>query len=74
MQSEMAMQALPAPGSVEEAVQLMQLSNMAPKVAPEAGSVVTGNSGGAPEDEAVWQRRIHPKHRQAVRQFFQRER
>jgi hypothetical protein len=52
----------------------MQLSNMAPKVAPEAGSVVTGNSGGAPEDEAVWQRRIHPKHRQAVRQFFQRER
>jgi len=70
----MVMKALPAPGSVEEAMQLMQLSNMAPNIAPEAGSTVTGNPVTAPGDEAVWQRRIHPKHRQAVRQFFQRER
>ena len=70
----MSMKALPAPGSVEEAMQLMQLSNMAPEVAPEAGSAVTGIPETAPRDEAVWQRRIHPKHRQAVRQFFQRER
>ncbi|MCX8228357.1 MAG: hypothetical protein OTJ44_00210 [Planctomycetota bacterium] len=70
----MAMEALPAPGSIEEAMQLMQLSTMMPNASPEHHNTTAAKSNTTTTGSATWKRRLHPKHRQAVRNFFDEDR
>ncbi len=70
LSAQMEMEALAAPQSMEEAMQLLQLSSMAPNVAPEAESTQAAGAGPTVRGEATWKRRLRPSHRQVVRRFF----
>tara|TARA_B100000959_G_scaffold80239_1_gene85525 strand:+ start:506 stop:685 length:180 start_codon:yes stop_codon:yes gene_type:complete len=59
---------------MEEAMQLMQLSTMAPNSLPEHNNTAAKKSNANTTGSATWKRRLHPKHRQAVRNFFDEDR
>lgn len=73
LRDQMSWEAMAAPNSPEEAMQLLQLSTMAPTtdaVTDVIGSTdVKVQTSGA----AVWQRRMRPEHREAVKRFFERD-
>ncbi len=63
---------LPPPASLEEAMRLVQVAALAPEAQPLAEGVGEAAASGA-TGEAAWQRRVGPRHRDAVRRFFDRE-
>ena len=66
----MRMEALAAPENMEEAMELLQLSRMAPTVDPNAENTQAAAAGPAVHGEATWKRRLRPSHREVVRRFF----
>lgn len=72
LREQMHSEALPAPKSPEEAMQLLGFTNLAPEVNAQA----EGQQGGGAVNtsgQAVWKRRMSPEHRKAVQRFFERD-
>lgn len=70
--AEMAATALPAPASPEEATLLLGLAAAAPETAPQETLVPAAGAGPGTQGETTFGRRLHPRHRHAVREFFDR--
>ena len=69
----MEARSLPAPNDLDELTELLGLASSAPEVAPRSEAVPTAGAGPGTLGEGSFQRRLHPRHRQAVRDFFDRD-
>jgi hypothetical protein len=71
MRDQMQWQAMAAPNSPEEAMQILQMTSIAPNAQPRTEAIGPAGKAAITPGEAVWKRRMRPEHRQAVKRFFQ---